>query len=613
MESFPFRDILCLIITSKGADRMKRKNTLLEKIVILFLSLVFPLLLVYFCSLQYSNRTLREQILSSIHSNNKTYVSHLNNYFYTIYGSGFTLVRQSNLQNFSTAFSGLSAYERSTQVKLLREQLSALSLSLPFCESAHVFFENLNVMYNSSGYHKGSFSSVTDQDCENLISVSKETGSFHYYQNPLTGEYELGCCLLPFPNATYGALFVLSINDLQSYLKNNRSYENEFYLFTIGTDYVLTDLTDDMKQEALHIQKGLSEDGTGLSYSTVQINGNDYYAFFYEMPDIEFQYIRLVPTSDILNATRITPVFNFFFILLISAACMIFFIEIYRLVHRPLLQMINAFREVEQGNFKVQIDNINSPDFAYLHHAFNEMTKKLDLLIEEDYTQKLLLQKAELKQLQAQINPHFLYNSFFMLQRMIQTENIEDAQNVANALGRYFRYLTRNSMDHVTLAEEYEHAQNYAYIQGLRFTGRIRIDFEELPEGFEDIVVPKLILQPILENAFNYGLANKIKDGILKVHFHASGNLLRIDIEDNGEELTDQKLAQISENLLSVRESGSHLEMSGILNIQRRLIIFSNTQDSLHVSRSYLGGLCVTITLDKNIKEEPSNETSDCR
>ena len=198
-----------------------------------------------------------------------------------------------------------------------------------------------------------------------------------------------------------------------------------------------------------------------------------------------------------------------------------------------------------------------------------------------------------------------------MLQRMIQTENMEDAQNIANALGLYFRYLTRNSMDHVPLAEEYEHAKNYAYIQGLRFAGRIRIDFEQLPDGFESIVVPKLILQPILENAFNYGLANKIKDGICQVCFYPSGDLLRIDIEDNGEGLTDQKLRQLTQNLMKVREPGSDLEMSGILNIQRRLIIFSNTHDSLHVSRSSLGGLKVSITLDKKIKGDLTNETAD--
>lgn len=73
----------------------------------------------------------------------------------------------------------------------------------------------------------------------------------------------------------------------------------------------------------------------------------------------------------------------------------------------------------------------------------------------------MLLQKAELKQLQAQINPHFLYNSFFMLQRMIKMDLSEESQKMASALGKYFRYLTRNSMDAVTLETEYEHAKTY--------------------------------------------------------------------------------------------------------------------------------------------------------
>lgn len=590
---------------------MKRNNTLLKKIVILFLCLVFPLIIVWFFTLQYSNQILRQQVLSSIDSNNTTYISHLNNSLYTIYGSGFTLVRQSNLQTFSNGFSGLSTYGRSTQINLLREELSAIALSLPFCQSAHIFFENLGVMYNSDGYQLGSFTTITEEESGTLKEISQETGVFHYYQNPLTGQDELACCLMPFSNASYGLIFVLSVNDLDSYMKNNISYENEHYLFTIGTQFSLSNMDSSMEDELRDMSKQFSGSKGSFPCEVITLDGAEYYAFVYEMPDISFQYIRLIPTTDIISAASMTPLLHLLFLLLISIACIVFFVEIYRLVHRPLVQLINAFREVEKGNFKVQIENLNSPDFAYLYHAFNEMTKKLSQLIEKDYTQKLLLQKAELKQLQAQINPHFLYNSFFMLQRMIQTENMEDAQNIANALGLYFRYLTRNSMDHVPLAEEYEHAKNYAYIQGLRFAGRIRIDFEQLPDGFESIVVPKLILQPILENAFNYGLANKIKDGICQVCFYPSGDLLRIDIEDNGEELTDQKLRQLTQNLMKVREPGSDLEMSGILNIQRRLIIFSNTHDSLHVSRSSLGGLKVSITLDKKIKGDLTNETAD--
>lgn len=266
------------------------------------------------------------------------------------------------------------------------------------------------------------------------------------------------------------------------------------------------------------------------------------------------------------------------------------------MVHKPLSKLTDAFDEVEHGNFQVQIIQTGNDDFAYLYHAFNNMALKLSRLIEQDYNQKLLLQKAEMKQLQAQINPHFLYNSFFMLQRMIRFEP-EEASMVANALASCFRYITKNSMDHVTLAEEYAHMKNYVYIQGLRFAGRIQIELEELPDCFSSLSVPKLILQPILENAFQYGLKNKMCDGLIRVRFLSKEHSLLMIIEDNGEELSDELLTTLQKKLQDSAHSSAGVEMSGILNIQRRLHIFSNDRDTLEISRSLLGGLCATIML----------------
>lgn len=269
------------------------------------------------------------------------------------------------------------------------------------------------------------------------------------------------------------------------------------------------------------------------------------------------------------------------------------------MIHKPLYQLTEAFEEVENGNFSITINDQHNTDFSYLFRAFNNMTGRLSRLIEQDYNQKMLLQKAELKQLQAQINPHFLYNSFFMLQRMIKTELMEEACEMSNALAVYFRYLTRNHMDNVTLETEYEHAKTYAYIQGLRFEGRIRIEFEDLPSDFKNLSVPKLILQPLLENAINYGLNNKMETGLLRVHFLYSENSLNIIVEDNGEELSDETLKTLKEKLDISQKTSTDCEMTGLLNIQRRLSIFSDYTYSLQIDRSSLGGLCVCISLKK--------------
>ena len=236
-------------------------------------------------------------------------------------------------------------------------------------------------------------------------------------------------------------------------------------------------------------------------------------------------------------------------------------------------------------------------DFTNLYKEFNHMAQELGTLIEKDYKQQLLLNKAELKQLQAQINPHFLYNAFFLLRRMIQDEMFTEARKMADTLGLYFQYITRNSQDQMPLHQEYRHAMLYCEIQQLRFEGRIQVQTVPLPEAYAPLPVPKLIIQPILENAFNYGLHDKVDDGILRVSMEETSEHLVIVIEDNGEDLTDIQLEEIRSNLSNVSKSSALHEMTGILNIQRRLIIYTDNKGYLKASRSSLGGLCIRLYL----------------
>jgi len=218
-------------------------------------------------------------------------------------------------------------------------------------------------------------------------------------------------------------------------------------------------------------------------------------------------------------------------------------------------------------------------------------------LIVHDYSQSMLLQQANFRQLQAQINPHFLYNSYFMLFRMIKSGQHEESKTVAKELGSYFQYITRSHSDTVTLKDEYTHAKIYSNIQAVRFGERIQVDFQELPDCCGDYVVPKLILQPIVENAFNYGLENKVKNGLLKVCFLPVQNDLVITVEENGESLTDETLEKIQASFSAPGFDGLTSEITGLLNIFKRLQIFFKRDDVLSVSRSPLGGMCVRVSL----------------
>ena len=226
------------------------------------------------------------------------------------------------------------------------------------------------------------------------------------------------------------------------------------------------------------------------------------------------------------------------------------------------------------------------------------------------------MSKAELKQLQAQINPHFLYNSFFLLRRMIHDELYEEAGEMADTLGLYFQYITRNSQDYMPLGKEYHHAMLYCELQRLRFGDRILIETDPLPSKYDQILVPKLIIQPILENAFNYGLRDKVDGGLLRMKVENNASGLTISIEDNGEDLSEDRLIQIQTRLKETADGNVLQEMSGMLNIQRRLCIYFREQEKEHpaaeqkesagveylrAQRSELGGLCMRLYLPGGI------------
>ena len=133
------------------------------------------------------------------------------------------------------------------------------------------------------------------------------------------------------------------------------------------------------------------------------------------------------------------------------------------------------------------------------------MLDRISSLIDQVYRQKILYQESELKQLQSQINPHFLYNSYFVLYDMAINEDYENLAEFARHMGTYFQYITRSSSHVSRLYDEVEHARIYANFQAHRFRNRIAMEFDQLPEDLHDCLVPKVILQPVIENAFELG------------------------------------------------------------------------------------------------------------
>jgi two-component system sensor histidine kinase YesM len=188
---------------------------------------------------------------------------------------------------------------------------------------------------------------------------------------------------------------------------------------------------------------------------------------------------------------------------------------------------------------------------------------------------------------------------------MVKSDDKENAVYFSRLMGTYFQFITRSKGSSVQLCKEIEHARIYTQIQGMRFVNRITIQFDPLPQEFEGVLVPRLIVQPILENAFQYALSDKLSDGVLRVRFASAPEYLIIDVEDNGDQLTDEKIQGLRENLDAgdIRMN----ESIGLLNIHRRLQAAFPDRGRLEINRSALGGMQVLLYIPLQGASEGKN------
>jgi len=309
--------------------------------------------------------------------------------------------------------------------------------------------------------------------------------------------------------------------------------------------------------------------------------------------------VTFLPEEMVKRPLKKFSIWAWIFAVTSVIAIVIYSFSTYKLVHRPLFHLVQGFKRMEGGDLETPIQHVKEDEFGFIYDRYNKMLFKLKTLIDQDYKQKLMMQKAELKQLQSQINPHFLYNSFFILNSLAKTEDTERIEIFTKMLGEYFRFITRNGENNVSLAEEIKHARMYAEIQNVRFSRRISVQFDELPKEMERMKVPRLIVQPIIENAYEHSLEKISDKGFLRVSFEMQCNEVRIIVEDNGNTISDDQILKLGNRMAKVDESQ---EMTGIVNIHRRIVLTYGEGSGLVLSRSTLNGLKVTIRI--KLKEE---------
>ncbi|GAA4849905.1 hypothetical protein GCM10023310_30430 [Paenibacillus vulneris] len=313
-----------------------------------------------------------------------------------------------------------------------------------------------------------------------------------------------------------------------------------------------------------------------------------------------YYIVDYTPLEQILAPiTEIRNLFYGFIILLLAVGILTSFL-LYKHVQAPLHELTSVLKRFKSGDFNVRLNRWFHNEFDFVVVRFNDMAGQIQHLIEDVYEEKNRSRLATLKQLQAQINPHFLYNCLNFIISSASLGRNEPVIAMAYNLSDYYRYITRLDDPHSCLGDELKLVKNYLEIHLLRMQ---RIQYEMIiPDEMMNLRMPRLLIQPIVENAIVHGLEPKMGEGVIQITGELTEDCIRIKIEDNGVGLTADRLRELMEELDRPMDETTGY---GLWNVQQRLKYWFGEEAGLELRPSSgLSGLSVTIYWRKGTQHD---------
>ncbi|WP_026701205.1 sensor histidine kinase [Salibacterium aidingense] len=265
-------------------------------------------------------------------------------------------------------------------------------------------------------------------------------------------------------------------------------------------------------------------------------------------------------------------------------------------ITKPIVNLRKKMGEIEKGNLGTRTQVETKDEVGHLAEGFNSMAEKMEYLIEHDLKMQLKNKETQVKALQAQISPHFLYNSMQMIAAKANEKNTPEIELIATGLSNMYQYNTHIENERVTLRQEIMHVRNYLMIINKRFPNSLKIIMHSISE-IENCIIPKFILQPILENSIEHGLFNSNKKKrLLKLSFTKNEHkkVLVIRISDNGKGMSKQRLESVIKDMyFSEKEYVS----IGLKNVHQRIQLLCGENYGLTLKSKREKGTCVKLTI----------------
>lgn len=325
------------------------------------------------------------------------------------------------------------------------------------------------------------------------------------------------------------------------------------------------------------------------------LNQKQYFVYSQPLSSTNWHLTLLLPANNSYypNTLLSYGIFSLFFILLISLFAAKLFTQNFS---RRLLKLEKKMAALCAGNLDTRIEVQGKDEIAQLFQSFNQMATEMKQLVQQQYENGILIKNAEMKALQAQINPHFLYNTLELINWKAMESDSTEIVEISQALARFYRLTLNSGQAMVPLRDELEHITQYLSIQNFRFAQQIQL-LTDIPKDCLNLLIPKLTLQPLIENSVLHGFLPKEDfsdvENIIFIKAVRTDTTLLLTLQDNGIGIAPDKLQQ----LLSKEPVGTSGGF-GVMNIQQRLQMLYGKEYGLSYSNVENGnGICVCIRM----------------
>jgi len=387
----------------------------------------------------------------------------------------------------------------------------------------------------------------------------------------------------------------IKIEELVEILRNATPTENAVS-YLINKENIILAVSSPQKLDGIGLGQELPElfqyspygEESELTESSIQ--NNTVYYLRNKIRNTDWEMITIIPKTDMVSGvSRLQYIVAglmilFGFLTITGGAAIISWIV------RRISNLIDSINQVKQGNLDAHLENENKDEIGTLYDSYNTMIQNTNLLMEEKYKMGISLKSAELKALQSQISPHFLYNTLDMVNWLAFAGRTQDIHSAVVSLSKYYRIVLNKGEDTLTLEEELQHVGYYMKIQDIRFPGDV-VYQENVEEKVMGSIVPKIILQPLVENAIHHGIwKKKEKKGSIRIWGYEEGKTVHIKIIDDGAGMDADTLSRILDGSLSTTGSSY-----GVKNVHARLSLMFGEEYGLSYESKEGQGTCVTI------------------